>query len=215
MSVSVIQAIGLDDAWHQCLREALDHGRIYTIDSGSFAGQQRKEIPFVVVHIKSPGIRPLAPTVPPGVPSPATDDNIQQYMSYLMTDDVQPNEQYTYGEDLAPQIEEVIRRYKTDGYDTNQCCMSVGSRQSLWLADPQCCRVLDTRIQDNTLHFMLYFRSWDLWGGFPTNLGGLQMLKEYMAEAIGVKDGDIIATSKGLHIYDHAWDLARMVLKEL
>jgi len=36
-----------------------------------------------------------------------------------------------------------------------------------------------------------------------------------MAESIGVQDGDIIATSKGLHIYDHAWDLARMVLKEL
>jgi len=31
------------------------------------------------------------------------------------------------------------------------------------------------------LHFVLYFRSWDLWGGFPAKLAGIQLLKEYMA----------------------------------
>ena len=60
------------------------------------------------------------------------------------------------------------------------------------------------------LHFILYFRSWDLWGGFPSNLGGLQLVKQYMAEEIGVEDGEIIAASKGLHLYDYAWDLAKL-----
>ncbi len=35
------------------------------------------------------------------------------------------------------------------------------------------------------------------------------MVKEYMAKEIGVEDGEIIATSKGLHLYDYCWDLAR------
>ncbi|PIQ89232.1 MAG: hypothetical protein COV72_04140, partial [Candidatus Omnitrophica bacterium CG11_big_fil_rev_8_21_14_0_20_42_13] len=60
------------------------------------------------------------------------------------------------------------------------------------------------------LHFILYFRSWDLWGGFPSNCGGLQLVKNYMAEEIGVGDGEIIAVSKGLHLYDYSWELAKI-----
>jgi len=33
-------------------------------------------------------------------------------------------------------------------------------------------------------------------------------LKEYMAKEIGVEDGEIIASSKGMHLYDYCWDLA-------
>jgi len=55
---------------------------------------------------------------------------------------------------------------------------------------------------------MLYFRSWDLWAGFPSNLAGIQLLKEYMAKEIGVEDGEMIASSKGMHLYDYCWDLA-------
>jgi len=34
-------------------------------------------------------------------------------------------------------------------------------------------------------------------------------MKEYMAEEIGVDDGEIIAMSKGLHLYEYSWELAR------
>ena len=71
-------------------------------------------------------------------------------------------------------------------------------------------RLIDTRVRYGKLHFILYFRSWDLWGGFPSNLGGLQLVKQYMAEEIGVSDGEIIAVSKGLHLYDYSWELAKI-----
>jgi len=35
------------------------------------------------------------------------------------------------------------------------------------------------------------------------------MLKQYMAAEIGVKSGEIIAASKGLHLYDYEFDLAK------
>jgi len=60
------------------------------------------------------------------------------------------------------------------------------------------------------LNFVVYFRSWDLWSGFSANLGGIQLLKEYMAGEIGVEDGEIIASSKGLHLYDYTWELAKL-----
>ncbi len=210
--MTVIDALSLSDAWFQCLKTALFEGREYVIQQGSFEGIRRREIELVAVNISRPDIRPLSPDVPSGVPLPTTDENIEEYMSYLMTPDKQENEEYTYGEYLSPQIEEVIRRYRL-GFDTNQMTMCVGGKESIYQKDPPCLRLIDTRIQDGKLHFIVYFRSWDLWGGFPTNLGGLQILKEYMASEIGVGDGEIHAFSKGLHLYEHAWDLAKMVLR--
>jgi len=75
--------------------------------------------------------------------------------------------------------------------------------------DPACLRLVDFRLdQSNRLHMVVYFRSWDLWGGFPANLAGLQLVKEYVGQAIGAVDGRIIAASKGLHLYDHCIEVA-------
>ena len=76
----------------------------------------------------------------------------------------------------------------------------------------QCLRGIDTWIDNNKLHFWVYFRSWDLWAGFPTNLGGIQLLKEHMAERIGVEDGLMVVSSKDLHIYEYAWPYALLRL---
>jgi thymidylate synthase len=73
--------------------------------------------------------------------------------------------------------------------------------------------MIDTRVLDGRLNFIVYFRSWDLWAGFPSNLAAIQLLKEYMAGEIGVEDGEILAMSKGLHLYEYAWDLAKTVLR--
>lgn len=107
------------------------------------------------------------------------------------------------------QIELLNWTYKTKGHRNNQMVLQVAHPTDMILQDPPCLRQIDTRIQDGKLHFYPYFRSWDLWGGFPANLGGIQLLKEYCAEAIGVEDGEIIASSKGLHIYDYSFDLAK------
>ena len=122
---------------------------------------------------------------------------------------------------ILNQIELLIWTYKEKGYRNNQMVLQVANPTDMLLQDPPCLRHIDTRIQDGKLHFYPYFRSWDLWGGFPANLGGIQLLKEYVAAEIGVEDGEIIATSKGLHIYDYSFDLAKclrmrddMILKE-
>jgi len=134
---------------------------------------------------------------------------IDDYLPYLMTAHKREGEQYTYGQYLEEQIPKVIEMYKNDGYDTNQAFMAVGSKESITLDDPPCLRAIDTRIRDNKLKFVVYFRSWDLWAGFPSNLAGIQLLKEYMAGEIGVDDGELLALSKGLHLYEYSWELAR------
>jgi len=209
VEISVIEARDLSEAWFLCLRKTLTEGREYKIDRGSYAGQQRKELDFAVVQVRNPGTRPLIPDVPQGVPLPTTMDYVESYLPYLMTAHKAEGEQYTYGQYLEKQIPEVIRMYKEDGYNTNQAFMAVGNEESISLSDPPCLRAIDTRIRDNRLNFIVYFRSWDLWAGFPSNLAAIQLLKEYMAGEIGVDDGELIAMSKGMHLYEYAWELAR------
>lgn len=213
MEISVIEARDLSEAWFLCLGKTLTEGREYKIDRGSYAGQHRKELDFVVVQVKHPGTRPLIPDVPQGVPPPTSMEYIESYLPYLMTAHKAEGEQYTYGQYLEKQIAEVIRMYKEDGYNTNQAFMSVGDSQSILLSDPPCLRGIDTRIRDNRLNFIVYFRSWDLWAGFPSNLAALQLLKEYISSEIGVDDGELIASSKGLHLYEYAWDLAKIATR--
>ncbi len=229
-----IDAFDLDDAWFQCLSAILDKGHLYTITRGSYEGQKRLEFDFVSVRVRKPSHQ-IIPIIPAGmsIPAPTDMDYIQGYLSYLLTGAKTKTEDYTYGERLVDpkvkikqnlngqelisempldvnQIEEVIKMYKEKGSGTNQAVMEIGMPSDIKLIDPPCLRLIDTRVRYGKLHFILYFRSWDLWGGFPSNLGGLQLVKQYMAEEIGVKDGEIIAVSKGLHLYDYAWELAML-----
>ncbi len=209
MEISVIKARDLSEAWFLCLRKTLTEGYKYKIERGSYAGQHRQELDFAVIHIRHPGARPLIPEVPQGVPPPSTMDYVESYLPYLMTAHKKEGEQYTYGQYLETQIAEIIRMYKADGFNTNQAFMTIGDSHSIYQSDPPCLRMIDTRIRDNRLHFMVYFRSWDLWAGFPSNLAAIQLLKEYIASELGVDDGELIASSKGLHLYEYAWELAQ------
>ena len=213
VEISNIQARDLSEAWFLCLCRTLDEGYEYKIDRGSYAGQKRKELDLAVIQIIYPGARPLIPDVPQGVPPPSTMEYVESYLPYLMTSKKKQGEQYTYGQYLERQIAEVIKMYKKDGHNTNQAFMAVGNEKSIDLPDPPCLRMIDTRIREGKLNFVVYFRSWDLWAGFPSNLAAIQLLKEYMASEIGVEDGELVAMSKGLHLYEYTWDLARTVVR--
>jgi thymidylate synthase len=229
-----IDAFDLDDAWFQCLSAILEKGHVYTIDRGSYQGQRRLEFDFVTVRVKKPSHQ-IIPIIPEGlsIPAPTDMEYINGYLSYLLTGCKTNTEDYTYGERLVDpkarikesregkesikeipldcnQVEEVIKMYKRDGFGTNQAVMEIGMPSDLKLTDPPCLRLIDTRVRYGKLHFILYFRSWDLWGGFPSNCGGLQLVKQYMADEIGVGDGEIIAVSKGLHLYEYSWELAKL-----
>ena len=217
-----LTAFDLPDAWYQCVRAVLENGYEYTIDRGSFKGHKRKELDFVTVKVTTPSNRPLVPEIPKNieadVPTPTSMEYVNRYLQYLATPLKKNGEKYTYGERLAGiknnQIDKVVRLYIEEGYETNQACMEVAMPTDIDLSDPPCLRLIDTRVRYGKLHFMVYFRSWDLWAGFPPNLAALQLLKEYMAKQIGVDDGEIIACSKGLHLYDYQFEWTKKRLSK-
>ena len=243
MKLITIEATTLSDAWYQCLYKAVEEGRQFKIDKGSYKGQVRLEFDYITVQIKNPWVEPLLPKTPEilgSIPDPVEEGYLNDYLPYLMTAEKKPGETYTYGSRLChvftpeydevrhlsyfhesrqalsqryedmifSQIDEIIYNYKTHGHRSNQEVLQIAQPSDLKLDDPPCLRGIDTRIQDGTLHFFPYFRSWDLWGGFPANLAAIEMLKQYMAGEIGVNNGQIIAASKGLHLYDYVFELA-------
>jgi len=249
IKLAMIEATSLGDAWFQALYKIMTEGRRYLITKGSYEGIHRVGMPSFI-NIGYPGERPLFPIMPEGssIPAPTSEEDIQQYVLYLMDSLKQPNEHYTYGEDLHWQIRWAIEHYKTGGYGTNHGYMTVGRPETVhfydrdvdyeekitirdrktgallrehtisnsWNRDEQvetssqCLRGIDTWIADGKLHFWCYFRSWDLWGGFPVNLGGIQLVKEYIAGELGVEDGSMIVSCKDLHVYEHTWAVALM-----
>lgn len=223
-----IEARDLPDAWFQCIYRIFEDESVheYEVEKGSFEGTKRRQFDLAVVNIGYPGTRPLIPDIPHelAIPQPTSMEYVEEYLQYLMTDRKRENEVYTYGERLTnPKIsidgrevsfgvnplEEVIKIYRANRLGgTNQATMEVGMPQDILLDDPPCLRLIDTRIMDGRLHFVLYFRSWDLWAGFPSNLAAIQLLKEYLCQEIGVEDGTIVAISKGLHLYEYSFTLA-------
>lgn len=214
MYITNIIAHNLPDAWYQCLSAIMagEGVREYQITRGSYEGKYRREFEFIVLRITDPGTPPLVPDMPPGLglTPPTTADYVAEYFAnYLLSPELKPDESYTYGNRIFNQIFKVIDIFIKDGHGTNQTTMEIAMPSDLALHEPPCLRLIDCRIQDGKLNFVLYFRSWDLWGGLPANLAGLQLLKAFMASEIGVEDGEIVAVSKGLHLYDYAWDFAR------
>lgn len=219
----MIWARDLSDAWFQAVEACLDRGRSWVVQHGSYEGVKRHELDFVTMHIVDPGARPLVPEIPihlSHIPAPTTMEYVEEYLPYLMTTQpLKANESYTYGERIEPQMEAIIRRYKNHGFGTNQECIAVARPEDICLDDPPCLRQIDCRIfprdalhedEGHALHFVVYFRSNDLWNGFPANMAAIRLMQEYMAECIGVWAGEIVYSSKGLHLYDHIKDLAKL-----
>ncbi len=204
---NVIEERTISDAWNMALWATIRNGYDYKIESGSYIGQIRKQLENVMIIIDEPWTRPLAPIMPEGLGIPPTtdDDKIQSYFyEYLITDTKEDKEDYTYAQYISKQIDEVIDKLNKSKGNTNQSCMNIGDVESVYLNDPPCLRLIDFKVVDGKLNMTVFFRSWDCYSGFPENLGGLQLLKEYVLMHLNfpVEDGKIIAYSSGLHIYE-------------
>jgi thymidylate synthase len=82
-----VQGKTLDEVWFKTLVALCEHGRVYRITSGSYAGDVRLEFDKLSGVIESVFVSnsagtdylPLAPTVPDGCPVPTTDKKIEEY----------------------------------------------------------------------------------------------------------------------------------------
>jgi hypothetical protein len=241
-SPAMITANDHVDAWMQFMRHALEQGRRYEITSGSHAGSFRLSLDSAHAYIRYPETRPLYPLGKEGLINPVGKvvvngremDEIEHYFHHYVLNPhgPQPNEHYNYSEWLYPLAHLAIDYYAEKGFGNAHAVLRVGdpfcfrdyfrpySDETSRPTTP-CLLGIDTRIVDGKepdtwfLVFWVNYRSWDLFSGYLTNLGGFQLLKEYMAEMISsksgkaVKPGPTFATCKDLHLYSHHIEAAK------
>ena len=212
MTENVIRAHTIDGAWRDAMSLCVRSGYDYVVEGGSYVGQIRKQMEEIMIVIENPGLRPLAPILPPGIPGPTNDEKIEAYFQrYIFSDERAPNEVYTYGGFITKQYRRIVELLVDSKGNTNQSTIAIGDVETTFLGDPPCLRSISFKVVNGRLNMTVYFRSWDLFAGLPENLGGLQLLKEMVLSdlqaAIPVEDGKIIAFSDGLHLYEQYFDL--------
>lgn len=172
----------------------------------------------------------MPPGVPPTTTDEKIEE---YFANYLMNPQLSPNEEYRYstwinGEFYNPhfdkdwcdedyyesQLDWCIRHFKEKGFGNNHCFINIGnptinfnydipySNETERRTSP-CLRGLDIKVKDNKVILGIIYRSWDLYAGFPENMGGFALLNQYIAEQLGIEAGPLSFYSQGLHCYDY------------
>lgn len=220
----------ISDAWFQLIYNLFDYAYSQEIQKGSFENEQyRLQYPGIAVYIEYP-YYDMVPVMPPnsGIPAPTTKEYIEDYfVNYLMNPELAVNETYKYASRIhnrmpkgGTQLERIIDMLRKTPL-TNQAVIEIATPEDLDICfgndgriDPPCLRLLDFKViptkSDLTLTVSAYFRSWDLWAGLPTNLGGIELLKQFIARETSLNNGPMYAYSAGAHIYGYQEEIARL-----
>jgi thymidylate synthase len=225
-----VMAKTISDAWFQLIYNLFDHAYDQKIQKGSFENEQyRLQYPGIAVYIEHP-YYDMIPTMPPnsGIPAPTTKEYIEDYFAnYLMNPELAENETYKYASRIhnkmprgGTQLDRIIDMLRETPL-TNQAVIEIAAPDDLDICygndgklDPPCLRLLDFKVipvdSNLVLTVSAYFRSWDLWAGLPTNLGGIEILKQFVAGETLLRNGPMYAYSAGAHIYGYQEEIARL-----
>ena len=124
------------------------------------------------------------------------------------------------------QVKWCIDHYKQKGFGNGHCVIQIGYPESNFAYDlpynneaergtSPCLRLIDTAIKNDKLCFHVVFRSWDLFNGFPTNMGGIVMLMEFIANELEIDIGNLSFSCLKLHIYDFQIENLKNRLKKV
>lgn len=209
-----VRGITIEHVWRDLMWLCVRNGWGFVVKGGSYIGQIRLQLANAHALITNPRAENgrLAPILPPPFPPVTNEEAIEDYFQKkIIGTETDINEDYTYGEFIAPQLPRVIELLNFSQGNTNQACITIGEPSSIFLGDPPCLRVVSFKVVEGKLEMSVFFRSWDLFAGFPQNMGGLQLLKEYVLAHLefGADDGFINCYSDGIHVYDQYFDIVR------
>ena len=223
IDAGVVNARDIAEAWFLNLMLLWQRGFDVPIQRGSFEGEQkRRQIGLVCGSIAFPYQGEVIPTVPEGVPAPTSIDYINSYVSEKLLSKSKENEAYTYGDRILDQVEPVVDILRQTPY-TNQAIIQVAKPEDLDLKDPPCLRSISFKCRPPKkdkhakpiLDVCVYFRSWDAWAGFPTNIAGIMILTDtILSFCPNLARGTMTYFSDGLHYYSMHEPYVMQVLRK-
>ena len=231
MKMYYFEFLTIPESWVKLLDVCMREGRVYVIDRGSRKGKRRKELDLVVIQIKKPWLRPLTPHLEAPGYAP-TEKEIREYYLYFvhpytssveyLPEKLRHEYSYTYGEKIGCKQYEALINMLAITPNTNQAVLRVTEDVDIHMESPPCLCLLQFKVIEGRLVCYAYFRSWDLFGGYPYNVPAIQLLKEDVLDSVNRKrremglsefnDGELVLISAGLHIYETEWEVVKEVL---
>lgn len=133
------------------------------------------------------------------------------------------DEPYTYGERLfnyngLNQVERMVEKLKKFPFDK-------GALAVLWqpkidnfpVRKPwrtPCLTLIQGQCFGGKFYLTAYFRSNDMFGGWPFNAFALRFLQKQISDRLGVEMGSLVTISNMAHLYEHDFAAAARIVKE-
>lgn len=153
---------------------------------------------------------------------PFNRQDLDSYIQEFLKPD-RGDEPYTYGERLFDyqglnQVEKMVEKLRRFPFDK-------GALAVLWQPKVDnfpvrkpwrtpCLTLVQGQCFDDKLYLTAYFRSNDMFGGWPFNAFALRFLQKQIADRLGVELGSLITISTMAHLYDHDFAAATKVVEE-
>jgi thymidylate synthase len=153
---------------------------------------------------------------------PFGDDDLDKYFESFFKKE-RGSEPYTYGERLfdyegLDQVEKMVEKLKRFPFDK-------GALAVLWQPKidnfPQrkpwrtpCLTLIQGQTLKGKLYLTSYFRSHDMFGGWPFNAFALRKLQGQIAERVGLELGSLVTISGLAHLYEHDFAEAQRIVSE-
>jgi len=158
-------------------------------------GQETLEITNMVLQVRSPWLG--WPIEGSGWNIPALDVYVQDQ---IFGAENRTGFSYTYGQRIAPRLEEVIAKLKAEP-TTRRAVISLWNEADYDIQHPPCWMVLEFLLRSEELNLTAFIRSNDMKQAWPSNAYGLSKLMEHVARCVGCDIGTLTTISASAHIF--------------
>lgn len=151
---------------------------------------------------------------------PFSKEELNAYYPEMMTSRRIPGAAYNYGQRMRSQkginqIKEIIALLSKRPFSKKGLAVlyEVDDWKKSDTSDTPCMTQLHARVAQNKLFITCYFRSQDMFHGWPRNAFALRRVQEEISKGTGFKMGPLTIITMSAHMYSDDWKTVEEILK--
>lgn len=146
-----------------------------------------------------------------------TRKELDDYYPQVLTPNKIPGINYTYGQRLMDhdgidQIKSAIEKLKKEPFTRRAIAVTWDVGKDAYNENAPCLNLVNFIVQDDKLFMNAYFRSHDIYRGWPQNAFALRKLQKRVSDEAGIKLGSLTIFSASAHIYEESLNEVKEVL---
>ncbi len=148
-----------------------------------------------------------------------TREELDNYFPQVLTTEPVPSLNYTYGIRLMAhnsinQIDTIKEKLKKEKHTRRAVAVAWNVKTDNNSDHPPCLTVVQCFIQKNRLFMNVYFRSNDMYRGWPQNCFAFRKMQKEIAEDVGLGMGSLTFNSASAHIYEENFEDVKKLLEK-